>query len=330
MLKVLIIRFSSIGDIVLTTPVIRCLKNQVEGIEVHYLAKKQFEPVLKHNPYIDKLWLLDDNLSDILSELQKESIDYVIDLHKNLRSGVVKRKMKLKSFSFNKINLEKWLRVNLKINRLPDQNIVDRYMETTRFFDIVNDEKGLDYFIGKEDENISENILSYIPEKFIGLVIGAQHFTKKMPPEMLAQICDRISYPIIILGGPSDSDSAETINTLSKNKNIIDLSAKISLNQSAYLVKKSALIISHDTGLMHIASAYKRKIISIWGNTIPELGMYPYMPDKQSEIFEVKNLSCRPCSKIGYNSCPKKHFKCMKEQDVEGIAKLANIIMAQE
>ena len=150
-----------------------------------------------------------------------------------------------------------------------------------------------------------------------------------MPPEILAQICDRINYPIIILGGPSDTDSAKRITTLSNNKSIIDLSAKISLNQSAYLVKKSTLIISHDTGLMHIASAFKRKIISIWGNTIPELGMYPYMPDKQSEIFEVKNLSCRPCSKIGYNSCPKKHFKCMKKQDVEGIAKLANTIIEQ-
>ena len=327
MLKVLIIRFSSIGDIVLTTPVIRCLKNQHEGIEIHYLAKKQFESVLKNNPYIDKLWLFDDNLKDVVSNLQKESIDYVIDLHKNLRSGVVKRRMKVKSFSFNKINFEKWLSVNLKINRLPDQHIVDRYMETTKTFNIVNDGKGLDYFIREEDENIPETILSRIPEKFIGLVIGAQHSTKKMPSEILAQICDRIHYPIVILGGPSDSDAAEKVTALSKNEMIIDLSAKLSLNQSAFLVKKSALIISHDTGLMHIASAYKRKIISIWGNTIPELGMYPYMADKQSEIFEVKDLSCRPCSKIGFDSCPKKHFKCMMEQDVEGIAERANALM---
>ena len=148
-MKVLIIRFSSIGDIVLTTPVIRCLKNQVEGIEIHYLAKKQFEAVLKHNPYIDKLWLLDDNLDEILSDLQKENINYIIDLHKNLRTGVVKRRLKLKSFSFNKINLEKWLRVNLKINRLPKNHIVDRYMETTAFFDVVNDNKGLDYFLSR-------------------------------------------------------------------------------------------------------------------------------------------------------------------------------------
>ena len=326
-MKILIIRFSSIGDIVLTTPVIRCLKNQKEGVEIHYLAKKQFEAVLKYNPYIDKLWLLNDNLDEILSELQKENIDYIIDLHKNLRTGVVKRRMRVKSFSFNKINLEKWLAVNLKIKRLPESHIVDRYMKTTEFFNVVNDNKGLDYFIGKEDENIPEAIQSIIPESFIALVIGAQHSTKKMPSEMLAQLCDLIDYPIVILGGPSDSNSAHKIVSLSTNKKIIDLSAKLSLNRSAFLVKKSSLVISHDTGLMHIAAAFKKKIISLWGNTIPELGMYPYMSDKQSEIFEVKGLSCRPCSKIGYDTCPKKHFKCMVDQDIEGIARRVTELM---
>ena len=148
-----------------------------------------------------------------------------------------------------------------------------------------------------------------------------------MPAEMLAKICSLINHPIIILGGPSDSTSAKEIISLSENKNLMNLSGKLSLNQSAYMVKMSELVISNDTGLMHIASAFRKKIISIWGNTIPELGMYPYLADEKSEIFEVKNLSCRPCSKLGFDSCPKKHFKCMIEQDVEGIARLANSFM---
>ena len=135
-------------------------------------------------------------------------------------------------------------------------------------------------------------------------------------------------FPIILLGGSSDSQVAREIIPYSKSNEIIDFCGKLSLNQSAFVVKKSEVVISHDTGLMHIAAAYNKKIISIWGNTIPEFGMYPYMSDSRSKIFEVKDLSCRPCSKIGFNKCPKKHFKCMIEQDLVGIAKYANSLMA--
>lgn len=323
-MKFLLLRFSSIGDIVLTTPVIRCLKQQFEGAEIHYIVKKQYADILKHNPYIDKLWLLDNNVEVLISELKDNKIDFVIDLHKNLRTFNIKRKLSLKAFSFNKINIEKWLMVNFKINRLPEVHIVDRYMETLNSFQITNDNAGLDYFIGKEDENLPEEVKLKLPDKFISLVIGAQHSTKKMPAEMLAKICSLIDHPIIILGGPSDKPSAKEIISLSENKKLLDFCGKLSLNQSAYLIKMSELVISHDTGLMHIASAFRKKIISIWGNTIPELGMYPYMSDKDSEIFEVKNLPCRPCSKIGFENCPKKHFKCMADQDIEEIARLAN------
>lgn len=326
-MRFLLLRFSSIGDIVLTTPVIRCLKLQFDSAEIHFIVKKQYADVLKHNPYIDKLWLLDDNVDELISDLKNTKIDFVIDLHKNLRTFNIKRKLSLKAISFNKINIEKWLMVNLKINRLPEVHIVDRYMETLKSFQVVNDNAGLDYFIGKEDEKLPEEVNLQPQDKFISMVIGAQHSTKKMPAEMLAKICSLIDHPIIILGSPSDNLSAKEIISLSENKNLINLCGKLSLNQSAYMVKISELIISHDTGLMHIASAFNKKIISIWGNTIPELGMYPYMTDKDSEIFEVKNLPCRPCSKIGFDNCPKKHFKCMTDQEIEGIARLANSLM---
>lgn len=321
------LRFSSIGDIVLTTPVIRCLKMQYEGAEIHYLVKKQFKDVLIHNPYIDRLWFLNDNTSELITGLKDAQIDFVIDLHKNLRSFNIKRRLNLKSFSFNKINVEKWLLVNTKINRLPDVHIVDRYMESLQSFQIENDNAGLDYFLGKEDAVLPDNVKNAIPVKFICLVIGAQHSTKKMPPELLAKLCSLISFPIIILGGPGDRESSQKIISLTANAEVLDLCGKISLNQSAYLVKNSELVISHDTGLMHIAAAFKKKILSIWGNTVPELGMYPYLADKDSVKFEIKNLSCRPCSKIGFDKCPKKHFKCMNDQDIKGIAGLANSLV---
>ena len=324
MVKFLIIRFSSIGDIVLTTPVIRCLKEQVKGSEIHYLTKKQFYPVLDNNPFIDHLWLYENNFKTIIPELKKEKFNYIIDLHHNLRTLRIKNKLRLISFSFNKLNLNKWLLVNFRINRLPEIHIVDRYMATTKLFDVKNDGKGLDYFISEEDKNLPAEIEFLKPQKFIVLSIGAMHKTKKLPAIKLAAICDRLALPVVVLGGESDTFEAAEILRLSSKKNITDLTGKLSLNKSAGVIMHSQLVITHDTGLMYIAAAFKKRIISIWGNTIPEFGMYPYMPGEGSAIFEVVGLDCRPCSKIGFDTCPKKHFKCMMEQDEDGIASLAN------
>lgn len=322
MAKFLILRLSSIGDIVLTTPVIRCLKKQLEGSEIHYLTKEQYSEILLSNPYIDRLWLYRNNMKELLQQLQQEKFDYIIDLHHNIRTFRIKNKLHKVSFSFHKLNIKKWLLVNFKINFLPDIHIVDRYFDTLKVFKVENDQKGLDYFLSEERTEPSSSILTKIPGKYIALVIGAQHETKKAPPGLLAQICDRANFPVVILGGKNDKEFAKSIiSQLTKNHAVWDTTGELSLNQSASLVKNSELVITNDTGLMHIAAAYKKKIISIWGSTIPEFGMYPYLPQSESKIFEVKGLSCRPCSKIGYQSCPKKHFKCMKNQNADEISR---------
>jgi len=328
--KFLIIRLSSIGDIVLTTPVIRCLKTQVDGAIIHYLTKEQYAEILEPNPYIDRIWLYKNNMREILSILQKEEFDYIIDLHHNLRSFRIKNNLRKISFSFDKLNFQKWLLVNFKINKLPDTHIVDRYLATLNVFDVKNDHKGLDFFLPEEESESSELSRENPPGSYVILVIGAQHETKKANPGMLADICDKINFPVIISGGKGDRALAESIlSRIRVNKSIRDTSGKLSLIQSARLVKNAGLVITHDTGLMHIAAAFKKRIISIWGNTIPEFGMYPYLPDPSSRIFEVKGLKCRPCSKIGHQSCPKKHFNCMEKQDSAEIALWANKLMSQ-
>jgi heptosyltransferase-2 len=108
MSKFLILRFSSIGDIVLTSPVVRCLKQQVENAEVHFATKKGFASVIEHNPFIDKKIYLEEDLNSFIGELKKEKYDYIIDLHNNLRTFLIKVKLGVKSFSFDKLNFEKW------------------------------------------------------------------------------------------------------------------------------------------------------------------------------------------------------------------------------
>lgn len=313
--KFLILRFSSIGDIVLTTPVVRCLKLQYPDSEVHFATKKQFKVLVENNPYIDKFFLLDESLDSFIKILQNENYNFVIDLHNNLRTSIIKYRLRKKSFSFNKLNFEKWLLVNLKINRLPDIHIVDRNLQTVESLGIKNDNRGLDYFIPPSQEVSLDNIVER-DQRFVAYAIGGQHFTKKLPIERIIELCSKINKKIILLGGKEDEPTGEIVQHTLGNK-IYNACGKYNLNQSASILKQAEYVISHDTGLMHIASALKKRIISIWGNTVPEFGMYPYQTE--FKIIENKHLSCRPCSKIGYNKCPKGHFKCMNDLVLENL-----------
>ncbi len=305
--KFLLLRFSSIGDIVLTTPVIRCIKTQYPDAEVHFATKKQFKVLVENNPYIDKYFLLEKSLNQFIKTLHSEDYDYVIDLHNNLRTSIIKLRLGKKSFSFDKLNFKKWLLVNLKIDQMPDVHIVDRYLETVKGLSIRNDLNGLDYFIPEKDK-------VQIDESYIAFAIGGQHFTKKLPTRKIIEVCQKINGKIMLLGGKEDSPAADEIEKVLGDK-IINACGKYNLNQSASLVQQAEYVITHDTGLMHIAAALKKKVISIWGNTVPEFGMYPYLTD--FKIIENKEISCRPCSKIGYNKCPKGHFKCMNELNLD-------------
>ena len=329
-MKFLIIRFSSIGDIVLTTPVVRCLKRQVATAEVHYLTKRAFRPILEANPYIDKIHCLSDDLSGLVEALREEDFDYVIDLHHNLRTVRVKRALGKKAFSFDKLNIVKWWYTNFKWNRMPDRHIVDRYLDTVASFGVKNDGAGLDYFIPAADELSAGDIPTSHQAGYVGLVVGAALATKKLPFHKLREVCERVSFPLILLGGPEDAEVGEKLAAIDPVR-IYNSCGKFNLNESAALVRQARVVVTHDTGLMHIAAAFRRPVVSVWGNTVTDFGMYPYygpnflanyggggkgMP---YDIMEVKGLSCRPCSKIGYKKCPKGHFKCMEEQSPEGV-----------
>ncbi len=314
MKKILIIRFSSIGDIVLTTPVIRCIKEQKLNIEIHYLTKKGFKGILEHNPYITKIHTIENDVKEISAELKNEKFDFVIDLHNNIRSMQVKKIIGKQTSVFKKLNFKKWILVNFKINKMPAVHIVDRYMKTVEQLGVKNDNKGLDYFIPEKDNILIASLPHTHQNGYIGFVIGAKHFTKQLPTEKIISICKKLNQPIVLLGSKDDAIRASIIEN-AVGSNIFNACGKYNLNQSASVIEQSKKIISHDTGLMHIAVAFKKEIVSVWGNTVPAFGFAPYLPNSKSKIVEVQNLSCRPCSKIGYDKCPRGHFKCMEEID---------------
>lgn len=320
--KILVIRFSSIGDIVLTTPVVRCLKKQLDA-EVHFLTKQQYLPLLEANPHIDKVFTIQKSVQELLPNLRQERYDCVVDLHKNLRSFQVRLGLLLKTkwLTFNKLNLEKWLLTALKINRLPNVHIVNRYLAAAAPLGIVDDGLGLDFFSVQ-----SQHPSPLIPHSaFIAFAIGAQYQTKRLQIAKIVAICKGIAQPIVLLGGQAEAEDGEKIAEQT-GAYVVNLCGKLSLQESAEVLRQAALVITHDTGMMHIAAAFQRKILSIWGNTVPALGMSPYYGTanpNQNTSFEVEGLPCRPCSKIGHQHCPKGHFRCMNRQDVEKIVKCA-------
>jgi heptosyltransferase-2 len=316
-MKFLIIRLSSIGDIVLTTPVIRCLKQQVPEAEVHFLVKESFLPVVQHNPHIDKIIVLAHSWELMIHELKEEQYDYIIDLHHNVRTLKIKKALNVKAFSFHKLNIEKYIYTSIKLNL---KHIVDRYLETVSSFGVKNDGRGLDYFIAPSEETRKEDIPASHHAGYVACVIGAAHGTKRWPVHKWKEFAEKLDHPIILLGGKEDAQNGEEIASVDDVK-VYNACGKFSLNESADLVRKSKLVVTNDTGLMHIAAAFKKPIISLWGNTVPSFGMVPYYGDAlvHSRIIQVNKLWCRPCSKIGYAKCPLGHFKCMEKIGVDEV-----------
>lgn len=323
--KVLIIRFSSIGDIVLTTPVIRALSKQIPKAEIHYLVKKEHKIVIESNPYLDQIYTFQKKDNDLVELLKNEHYDFVIDLHKNRKSKTLISQLGVKSYSFQKLNFKKWLLVYLKINALPIQHIVDRYFEGIRELGVTNDQEGLDFIIPEEEKFDLDDLPAVLEDGFVAVTLGSIHGTKRIPSEKIIEISKIIHKPVILLGGKDVSAEGEWIAS-NVNDRIFNFCGKLNLYQSASLIQNCSCLLTGDTGLMHIGAALKVPVAVMWGNTIPEFGMYPYMPF-QPELyrnFEITTLVCRPCSKLGYKKCPRKHFKCMMNIDTQEIADWIN------
>jgi ADP-heptose:LPS heptosyltransferase len=327
-MKFLIIRFSSIGDIVLTTPAIRCLKKQIPDAEVHFLTKEKFKAVIIANPYIDKFHYYTNDLNALAAELKKEKFDYIIDLHKNIRTFLLQCKLfwqKAEWLSYRKLSVEKFILTKFKVNFLPKRHISLRCVDALAPLGIMYDGKGLDYFIpGNEfvnDEDLPHGHLF----GYIAIVIGATHNTKKLPVYKLQDICSGIDYPIILIGGKEDAEHGKEIASVNPQK-IFNACGKFSLNESADLVRKAKLVISHDTGLQYIACAFQKPVLAVWGGTSPKLQVEPFYGTANIPVYKnfiVPGLRCQPCSNYGTKKCPRGHFKCMKNQNVNLIVQAA-------
>ena len=305
--SLLIIRLSSLGEILLTTPLLRSIKKQYPHLKISFLVKKQYEDALKLNPHITELFLYEpqkEKLADVIQVLKKKKFDLVLDLQNNFRSKQIINVIDAETFKFDKRSVDKFLLVNFKINRLEDAPpIPERYALTLPGLKL--DREGLELHTKN-----SISLLLNEKEKLIGMAPGARHFTKRWPKEYfvyLGKLLLKAGYITVLFGG---KDDIQLCGEISRNiKDSINLCNSDELLQTAADMKKCRAVVSNDSGLMHTACAMKIPVLVFFGSTVKEFGFTPY--NERNLILENNSLTCRPCSHIGRERCPKGHFRCL-------------------
>lgn len=320
--KILIIRLSSIGDILLTTPLIRSIKKKNPAIQIDFVLKEEFFELMQNNPYLTNIYKYTKHSFEkqrLINALISNDYELVIDLQNNLRSREIIKPLQSHILRFKKNSFKKFLLVHFKMNKLKDTpQIPVRYAEAV---EIELDNEGLDFFTDNSpDARFDDN------EKYIGLCPGAKHFTKCWPIEYFIELGRKLEtagYKIVLFGGLSEAEiTGEIGNNLSSAINL----CCDSILQAGANMKMCKAIYTNDSGAMHLASAVKVPVIAFFGSTVKEFGFFPYKA--KSVELEIKNLSCRPCTHIGRKSCPKIHFKCMKEIKPElAFNSLHNLLM---
>lgn len=304
--KISVIRFSSLGDVLLTTPVVRSLKAKYPDAELHFIVKKEFSDAYARNPFISKLLIFDKTReSELKTELSNEKYDLIIDLQNNWRSRKLTRGVAANILMFVKPTFAKLLLVYLKINLLKEsKSIVQRYAEAAG---VDLDQAGLELFLPTEMKSSLEN-----GKKYIGLAPGAKHFTKRWLPEYYVELGNeltKLGFQIVLFGGKSDQQLCSEISKQISGS--INLQNDDNLFRIAADMKLCKLIVTNDSGLMHSAASVGVPVVAVFGSTVKEFGFAPF--GVQNLILENNSLFCRPCSHIGKSNCPKKHFKCMKD-----------------
>jgi heptosyltransferase-2 len=314
--KILVIRLSSLGDILLTYPLIRILKEKENNPEIHFIVKEKFVQAIESNPYIDKIFLLNEtNQKEIRNQIKNAKYDIVIDLQNNFRSqNLYPFNLKSRIYRFKKPTLKKFLLVKFKINLLKDNPSIAIHYIKTIYPDYKPENLPLYFEIPEEKEKKS---LEKLPEHFkdkviIGICPGSKHFTKRYPVDLFEVLLKKLierNYFVALFGGTEDKEICKSLEI--DDYAIKNFQNENDLFETAALMKKCSVILTNDSGLMHLSSLLKIPTVAIFGSTVKEFGFAPIF--EKSIIVENDKLDCRPCSHIGRSSCPEKHFKCMRD-----------------
>jgi heptosyltransferase II len=331
--RILIIRLSSMGDIILTFPVIEALKNSFPSSEIFYLTKNKYKDLLKDHPQIDYLLELDSegkhkNVSGfvtLIKELNGFDFDLIIDLHANLRSFFVRRLVRGKAkLKYKKRGIQRFLIVHCKFLKMKSKHTIDLYLDVLKRLKFKGSATGwMDswnripkYHLEDKNNVFAQQFLKekgWKDEMLIGMAPGARWKTKIWDKEKFAEtgkiLSEQFSAKILLCGDESDRERIGWIgNFIRKDKSINALN--LPLNHLAGVIHRCTVFISNDSGLMHLASSLGIPTIAIFGPTHPKLGFAPLgLMDRVLMVGE----KCSPCSLHGEKQCYQDKRYCMEK-----------------
>ncbi len=323
--KILIIRFNAIGDIILTTPVIRAIHHQIKQAEIHILVNQKYQNILANNPYVSKIHTYSNNKNQVVEQLKTEQFNFVLDLQNTRKSHKICHQLNLPHSSFNKLKIKKFIYTRLKINTLPLNHIVDRYFDAAKPLHIINDGQGLDFSIPQNEQFNTDHLPIFFEDGFVTLLLDADKGTKRIPINKLIEIISMLLKPVIVIGDKHLSAIGNELVNQFGDK-VYNACGQFSFNQYASLIKQSLCVLTGDNDYMQVAAALRKPICSLWGSSIPEFGNYPYMPNDRElfRMFEICSIKCRPCGKRGFRKCPHRNFKCMNRISSSEVAEWIN------
>ncbi len=325
--RILIIRLSSIGDILLSTPFIRQVRVRYPNAKIDFIIKKEFVELIRFNPHLNQITMLDNSrgnteLRRLRRQIKKGGYDYIFDLHNNIRSNLLTAFIKNgKIFRIKKNKIKRTILVKTGINLYKDITpIPQRYLQVGSEAGIEDDEAGLEIFWKDFIEEIINNLTYkwHLHGPYMVVAPGAGFFTKRWPIEKFEALIERIikkyKCKIVVLGGKSE---IKQIKALDSYSDVINLTGKLTLLESAIVTNNAKMVLSNDTGMMHMAAAVKTPVVAIFGSTVKEFGFFPYRCE--NVVIENVGLNCRPCTHMGRDRCPRGHFKCMDEIGVNEV-----------
>lgn len=311
MKRILIIRFSSLGDTILSFPLINALKKEYPESEIHYLTKAAYKSIVELNPLISKIIVFDgQQLSELKSAAKNGGYDLVLDIHKNFRSVLLTLFSGLKVRRYKKDTIKKFLLVKFKINLFKE--IIPVYLKYIKVLGESFSEKYKDF---------TPTGLSFDKDKkydfnYIVLAPSSKHFTKTYPKEKFVEVIKTNNIKFILVGDESEKDKA-ICKYIEENTGSVNLCGKLNYSGLANVIYNSEYVITNDSAILHFSEALGKSVRAIFGSTVKEFGFFPQL--KKSTVIENKNLKCRPCTHIGLPVCPLGHFKCMNEIQPETI-----------
>lgn len=333
--KTLVLRLSSIGDIVLTSPAIRVLRTAAgKNARIDYVVRTDYADLVRSSHHLSFVHEYDTasgfpGLKALAKQLRAEKYDLVVDLHDSIRTKYLRAACAAKkTVVMDKRKFERWLLVNLKRNAYDDAlSVPERYIETLEEYGITDDGKGLEIFIPDSIQFEASGKIATLKlntfEKVIGICPGSKHFTKRWQKEKFAAVAVRaakeLKAKVLLFGGPEEKADcafvAEEVARQISPSAVADLSGELSLLATTAALEFCDVVVTNDSGLMHLAAAKQRSIVAIFGSTVKEFGFAPF--GTKSIVVETNGLDCRPCTHIGKSSCPKGHFRCMEEISTE-------------